>query len=98
MKFDRHAMRIRKARAISDIGNTRRVRDTHCHGDRAAGKQRRLAQTSGLRCGFEASRNYHSLGVISAKTGMSAKKLIHSVDELRLNRRVLSPNRTNGCH
>jgi len=83
-------MRVREAGAIRDTGNARRVRETYRHGDRAAGKQHRLAQTSGLRRGFEASRDNYSLGVISAKAGMNAIKLIHSIDELRLNGRVLS--------
>jgi hypothetical protein len=42
-----------------------------------------------LRRGFEASHDNYSLGVISAKSRMNAIKLIHSIDELRLNRRVL---------
>jgi hypothetical protein len=48
-----------------------------------------LLKRCGLRRGFEASRDNYSLDAISAKSRMNAIKLIHSTDELRLNRRVL---------
>jgi hypothetical protein len=75
LKLDRHAMRVREAGAIRDVGNARRVRETYRHEDRASGKQHRLTQTSGLRRGFEATRDNYSLGVISAKSRMNAIKL-----------------------
>jgi hypothetical protein len=80
-----------------DIGSVRHIRYSsrigkpHRRWDGAAFEQYRSTQSRCLwRC-LEATFDNDAFGVIGAEAGMDTKYLVHRVDELLLDRLILSP-------
>jgi len=73
------------------------IRESHCRPNRAAVEQYRPAQFGRLGRGLEAAFGNDAFGVIGTKSRMDTKYLVHCVNELLLDRLILSPDDRNPC-
>src|SRR5262249_41189126 len=90
MKLDRKAVRIGSVRPVRQVWYARRIGESHRHRDRVGAEYHRPAQRRGLGKRLEASFGDDTLGVIGAEPWVHTKNLVHGIDELLLDGRILS--------
>src|SRR5437867_4248713 len=97
MELDCHAVRISVGGPVGDVRYSRGIGESRCHWNRAAVEQCGTAQSGCLaRCLEVAFRN-DALGVVGAEPRMDTKYFVHRVDELLLNRLILSLDGPGPC-
>src|SRR5215471_5777948 len=97
MKLDGHAVRIGVAGPVRDVWYSGRIRESHRRWDRAAVEQYGPAKPGCLGRSPEVAFDNDALSVISAKARMGTKYLVHRVNELLLDRLILSLDDPGPC-
>src|SRR6516165_8085733 len=97
MKLDSHAVRIGVDGPVRDVRYSSRIGESHRRWDRAAVEQYGPAKPGCLGRSLEVAFDNDALGVISTKAWMGTKYLVHRVNELLLDRLILSLDDPGPC-
>src|ERR1700746_1559559 len=97
MKLDSHAVRIGVTGPVRDVRYSGRIGESHRRWSRAAVDQYGPAQPGCLGRSLEVAFDNDALGVISTKAWMGTKYLVHCVNELLLDRLILSLDDLGPC-
>ena len=89
----RHAVRVGVGVAVRDRRQPGGIREAHGHRHLAAAEQGRGAELRPRLARHEAALGHDPLGVIGPKAGMPAEQLVHGVDDLLRDRRLVGPGR-----